>query len=327
MTLADKSNLIKSECKKLGFSDCGIVPAQELKEEKKFLQWWLEQGFHGEMKYLERNLDKRTNPALLVPGAKSVVVALLNYYPKQKPRLEHYKISKYALFTDYHYVIKQKLRKLHQIIEQKIQPTSGRAFTDSAPLLEQALAVRAGLGWIGKNSLLLTKKGSYFFIGELVIDLELAYDIPFTKNFCGNCTSCIDACPTGAIIKPHTVDARRCISYLTIEKRGEFEQPVNLHGWIFGCDICQDACPWNKKAIASTTPEFEPKPEILSLTDKNLENLTKPEFKKIFKHTPVERTGYKGLIRNIKAQKFYPLYTEKSQNTRDSTANRNEKST
>ena len=310
MTLVEKSNFIKNECKKLGFSDCGIVPAQELREEKKFFQWWLEQGFNGEMKYLERNLDKRTNPALLVPGAKSVIVVLANYFPKQRPKTKHYKISKYAITSDYHYVIKEKLRKLLKIINEKIQPTNGRAFTDSAPLLEQALAVRAGLGWIGKNSLLITKKGSYFFIGELLIDLELAYDVPFTKNFCGNCTACIDACPTNAIIEPKVVDARRCISYLTIEKRGEFEQPVELSGWIFGCDICQEACPWNKKAIVTQIPEFTPKKEILELSDKTLESLTKPEFKKIFKHTPVERTGYKGIIRNIKAQKFYPIYNK-----------------
>ncbi len=314
MTLKEKSGLIKNQCQKLGFDSCGIVPAEELREEKKFLEFWLSQGFHGEMKYMERNLDKRTNPALLVPGAKSIIIGLINYYPATKLKLKHYKISKYAWGQDYHFVVKKRLWSLLRFINENIGPAHGRAFSDSAPVLEQALAVRAGLGWIGKNSLLITKKGSYFFIGELIIDIELAYDVPFTKNFCGNCTACIQACPTQAIIQPRVVDARKCISYLTIEKRGEFDQPVDLHGWVFGCDICQDVCPWNKKAIATKIPEFTPKKELTELTDEKLEKLTKQEFNKIFKNTPVERTGYKGLMRNIKAQQFYPLYPGQQSN-------------
>ncbi len=305
--LRRRTDLIKEKCRQLGFDDCGVVPAEELKSEEERFYKWLKAGFHGEMAYMERNIDKRLNPALLVPGAKSVIVALMNYYPAQKLDLKYYKISKYAWGQDYHGVIKRRLWQLLEFIDREIAPCSGRAFSDSAPLLEQALAVRAGLGWIGKNSLLITKKGSYFFLGELVVDMELAYDVPFTRNFCGTCSACIDACPVNAIVSPGTVDARKCISYLTIEKRGDFTEPVDLHGWVFGCDECQDSCPWNRKAVATTIPEFEPGRELAGLTDVQLESIDKSQFKKIFKGTPVERTRYEGLVRNIRAQRFYPV--------------------
>ncbi len=307
MTLSGKSEKIKQFCRQLGFDDCGIVKAAELSDQKRFLRQWLDNGFYGEMAYMTRNFDKRLNPALLVPGAKSVIVVLLNYFPVQNLKLRHYKISKYAYGQDYHLVIKKRLWQLLELINRQIEPARGRAFTDSAPLLEKALAVRAGLGWIGKNSLLLTRRGSFFFIGELVIDLELAYDTPYVKSHCGNCTACIDACPAGALVEPYVLDARKCISYLTIEKRGEFENPVKLDGWVFGCDVCQDVCPWNKKAIPTAIDEFSPKPDLAGLTDERLESLTKQEFKKVFKGTPVERAKYEGFMRNVKAQEFYPV--------------------
>ena len=252
------------------------------------------------MQYMARNMDKRLNPAQLVPGAQSIIVVLMDYLPAGGLNLKKYKISRYAWGQDYHYVIKKRLAKLLSLMQQEFGSVQGRAFTDSAPVLERFWAQQAGLGWIGKNSLLITKHGSYFFIGELIVDIELEYDSPFEKNFCGTCTRCIDACPTSAIIQPQVVDARRCISYLTIEYRGNFSGQTNLHGWVFGCDICQKVCPWNNRAKPTTIKEFQPSEHLQSLTDQRLENMTKPEFKKIFRHSPVERTGYKGLMRNVR---------------------------
>ena len=312
MTLREKSRLIKQWAHDLGFAACGITRVREIEEEREHLLQWLENNYHGTMSYMERNMDKRLNPAQLVPGARSIIVVLMDYLPAGSLSLNRYKISRYAWGKDYHYVIKQRLYQLLELMRGQWGQVHGRAFTDSAPVLERYWAQQAGLGWIGKNSLLLTKKGSYFFIGELIVDMELEYDQPWEMNFCGTCTRCLDACPTDAIVQPKVVDARRCLSYLTIEYRGDFSQETKLHGWVFGCDICQQVCPWNRHARPTQIKEFTPKPELLNLTDEQLEKLTKPEFKQIFRHTPVERTGYKGLMRNIKQnQKTAPNRTSK----------------
>ncbi len=300
MTLAEKSQKIKSWAKELGFAACGITRVREAREQRDHLLQWLEKNYNGRMQYMERNVDKRLNPAQLVPGARSIIVVLMDYLPAGQLNLKRYKISRYAWGKDYHYVIKQRLGQLLERMERGFGPVQGRAFTDSAPVLERFWAQQAGLGWIGKNSLLITRQGSYFFIGELIVDIELDYDQPFEKNFCGTCTRCLDACPTHAIVQPQVVDARKCISYLTIEYRGDFDQDTQLHGWVFGCDICQQVCPWNTKAPFTQHEEFYPSPQLKALTDSRLETLTRPEFKNIFRHTPVERTGYKGLMRNIR---------------------------
>ncbi len=299
MTLEEKSRQIKQWAKELGFSACGITAARPIDEEKENFRRWLQQNFHGEMKYMERNVDKRLNPQLLVPGARSIIVVLMNYFPQHRLNLKQYKISKYAWGKDYHFVIKKRLWQLLKLMQENFPPVNGRAFVDSAPVLERYWAVQAGLGWIGKNSLLITRQGSYFFIGELIVATELAYDRPFEKNYCGGCTRCIDACPTGAIVRPHIVDARRCLSYLTIEKRGEFSGPVDLHNWVFGCDVCQDVCPWNTKARFTNIEDFTPNDYLKSLTDVDIEKLSPQQFKKAFKNTPVERTKYQGFMRNV----------------------------
>ncbi len=300
MTKSEKSSQIKQWARELGFSACGITRVREASEQRDHLIRWLENNYNGRMEYMARNVDKRLNPAQLVPGARSIIVVLMDYLPAGRLSLRQYKISRYAWGTDYHYVIKKRLRQLLERMQHQWGQVQARAFTDSAPVLERYWAQQAGLGWIGKNSLLLTKQGSYFFIGELIVDIELEYDQPWEKNFCGTCTRCLDACPTHAIVQPRVVDARKCISYLTIEYRGDFSAETQLHGWVFGCDICQQVCPWNRHARPTAVEEFAPRPDLLSLTDKKLESLTKPEFNKIFRHTPVERTGYKGLMRNVR---------------------------
>ncbi len=300
MTLAEKSGKIKQWAKELGFAACGITRVREAQEQREHLLQWLENNYHGTMAYMARNVDKRLNPAQLVPGARSIIVVLMDYLPANDLNLQKYKISRYAWGMDYHFVIKKRLRQLLGRMQQQWGQVQGRAFTDSAPVLERFWAQQAGLGWIGKNSLLLTKKGSYFFIGELIVDIELEYDRPWEKNFCGTCTRCMDACPTGAIVQPQVVDARRCLSYLTIEYRGDFTDQTQLHGWVFGCDICQQVCPWNRHAQPTQIEELRPRPDLLNLTDEQLENLTKQEFKQIFRRTPVERTGFKGLVRNVR---------------------------
>ena len=299
MTPREKSEKIKQWAKELGFSACGITRVREATEEKEHLHKWLEQNYHGTMQYMERNVDKRLNPAQLVPGARSIIVVLMDYLPAEQLSLRKYKISRYAWGKDYHFVIKQRLGQLLELMQHEFGQAQGRAFTDSAPVLERYWAQQAGLGWIGKNSLLITKRGSYFFIGELIVDTELDYDQPWEKNFCGTCTKCIDACPTGAIVRPTVVDARKCISYQTIEYHGDFTQDINLHGWVFGCDICQQVCPWNRHAQETQISEFQPSEALKLLKDEQLEKITKPEFKHVFRHTPVERTGYKGLVRNV----------------------------
>jgi len=295
---------IKQKALDLGFLDCGIVPAGMLFEEQGHLQEWLEKGMHGEMGYMERNLDKRLDPGLLVENARTVIVVLQNYFT-QATQTDPVApvLSKYAYGTDYHFVIKDKLRQLLEFIRTEVGPCNGRPFVDSAPLLERAWARRAGLGWVGKHSNLISlANGSYFFIGELVIDIELPGDEPHeVRDHCGTCTRCIDACPTKAIVANRVVDARKCISYQTIELKGELDQ--NLKGRfenrVFGCDICQDVCPWNLKAKAHNEPAFNPPAGLLELTRDQWHQMEKPVFNHFFRHSAVKRTGFEGLRRNL----------------------------
>lgn len=294
---------IKKEALKLGFAACGIAKARFLGEEKEHVEQWLENGFHGEMKYMERNFAKRLSPGLMVDGAKSVISVLFNYYTNETQTDDSAPlISKYAYGKDYHYVVKEKLYRLFSFIQSKVSHAGGRAFVDSAPVLDKAWARLSGLGWIGKNSCLINPRfGSFVFIGELILDIELDYDVPFDKNYCGNCTGCIDACPTQAIVAPGVVDARKCISYLTIESKSkipeQFKGKMKNRG--FGCDICQDVCPWNRKALQHNHGELKPKPEFLSMKKEEWRVLLKEKYNRLFKKTPVERVGYDGLIHNI----------------------------
>ena len=295
------TNFIKSEAKRLGFLSCGISKAEFLEVEAPRLENWLNQNRNGEMSYMENHFDKRLDPTLLVPGAKSVVSLLLNYYPEHRQTSDTYKISKYAYGTDYHFIIKDKLKELLQAIQTEIGEIDGRAFVDSAPVLDKAWAAKSGLGWIGKNSNLLTKTvGSFYFIAELIIDLELEYDYAVTDH-CGSCTACIDACPTEAIVAPYVVDGSKCISYFTIELKDQL--PTEMKGkfddWAFGCDICQDVCPWNKFSKPHSEPLFNPHPDLLSLNKADWENITEETFRAVFKDSAVKRTKFSGLTRNI----------------------------
>jgi epoxyqueuosine reductase len=292
---------IKSEAKRLGFLSCGISKAGFLEQEAPRLENWLNKNQHGQMSYMENNFDKRLNPKLLVDDAKSVVSLLLNYYPAELLNQESYKISKYAYGQDYHFVIKEKLREFLFSIQSTIGEVSGRAFVDSAPILDKAWAAKSGLGWIGKNSNLLTQQvGSFYFIAELIIDLELDYDYA-TTDHCGTCTACIDACPTDAIVAPYIVDGSKCISYFTIELKENI--PTEMKGkfddWVFGCDICQDICPWNKFSKPHDEPLFSPNPELLSMSKKDWEEITEETFKVVFKNSALKRTKFEGLKRNI----------------------------
>jgi len=295
------TQLIKAESKRLGFLSCGISKAGFLEEEAPRLESWLNANQHGEMKYMENHFDKRLNPTLLVDDAKSVISLLLNYYPSESQNSESYKISKYAYGQDYHFVIKKKLKELLNTIQTEIGEVSGRAFVDSAPFLDKAWAAKSGLGWIGKNSNLLTQQvGSFYFIAELVVDLDLDYDHA-TTDHCGTCTACLDACPTEAIVAPYVVDGSKCISYFTIELKENI--PMDMKGkmddWMFGCDVCQDVCPWNKFSKAHNEPLFNPNPELLSFTKKDWEEITTDVFQKVFKNSAVKRTKLEGLTRNI----------------------------
>ncbi len=300
---ASYSQLIKDEAKKLGFMFCGIAKAEFLEEEAPRLEKWLNNNMHGEMQYMENHFDKRLDPRLLVDGAKSVVSLALNYYT-DNTQIDPLapKISKYAYGIDYHTVIKEKLKQLLHIINEKIGEVGGRAFVDSAPVLDKAWAQKSGMGWIGKNSNLINKQsGSFFFLAELIIDLELEYDIEPTADHCGTCTRCIDACPTEAIVGPYVVDGSKCISYLTIELKNEIPQEFKgkMDNWMFGCDICQDVCPWNKFSVLHSEPSFQPHPELLGLNSKDLEDITEEVFQKVFKNSAVKRTKFNGFKRNI----------------------------
>lgn len=297
----DYTQLIKTEAKRLGFLSCGISKAEFLEEEAPRLEKWLQEGRHGEMLYMENYFDKRLDPTKLVDGARSVISLLLNYYPEVKQDEGSYKISKYAYGQDYHHVIKSKLRQLYEFINDEIGEVNGRAFVDSAPVLDKAWAAKSGLGWIGKHSNLLTQQlGSFYFIAELIVDLELEYDHPVTDH-CGTCTACMDACPTDAITEPYMVDGSKCISYFTIELKNEIPGDVKgqFEDWIFGCDICQDVCPWNRFSRPHREPLFHPHPELLSMTKKDWEDITEEVFKKVFKRSAVKRTGFSGLKRNV----------------------------
>jgi len=293
---------IKTEAKRLGFLSCGISKAEFLEAEAPRLETWLNQNGHGEMKYMENHFDKRLDPTKLVEDSKSVISLLLNYYPSEEQQDKTApKISKYAYGTDYHFVIKDKLKSLLQFIQDEIGEVSGRAFVDSAPVLDKAWAAKSGLGWIGKHSNLLTQQvGSFYFIAELIVDLELDYDTP-TTDHCGSCTACIDACPTQAIVDPYIVDGSKCISYFTIELKEQL--PNSMKGqfddWMFGCDVCQDVCPWNKFSKPHREPLFNPHPELLEMTKKDWEEITEDTFKKVFQKSAVKRTKFSGLKRNI----------------------------
>ena len=298
---AKHTALIKAEAKRLGFMSCGISKAEFLKEEAPRLEAWLNKNMNGEMSYMENHFDKRLDPTKLVPDSKSVISLLLNYYPEETQNADSYKISKYAYGTDYHFVIKDKLKSLLHFIEEKIGEVHGRAFVDSAPVLDKAWAAKSGLGWIGKNSNLLTKQvGSFYFIAELIVDLDLEYDRAVTDH-CGSCTACIDACPTQAIVDPYVVDGSKCISYFTIELKNEIPTYAQdkMDDWMFGCDVCQDVCPWNRFSKPHNEPLFNPNPDMLSKSKKEWEELTQEVFSEIFKKSPVKRTKFSGLKRNI----------------------------
>ncbi|WP_298392888.1 tRNA epoxyqueuosine(34) reductase QueG [Flavobacterium sp.] len=295
------SKFIKAESKRLGFLSCGISKAEFLEEEAPRLESWLKQNLNGEMSYMENHFDKRLNPKLLVDDSKSVISLLLNYFPSEEQNADSYKISKYAYGQDYHFVIKEKLQELLFSIQSEIGVVNGRAFVDSAPVLDKAWAAKSGLGWIGKNSNLITQRvGSFYFIAELIIDLDLEYDTP-TTDHCGTCTACIDSCPTEAIVSPYIVDGSKCISYYTIELKDNL--PVEMKGkfndWAFGCDVCQDVCPWNRFSKPHNEPLFNPNKELLSFSKKDWEEITNDTFNKVFKNSAVKRTKFEGFKRNI----------------------------
>lgn len=302
---AKHTTFIKAEAVRLGFLSCGISKAGFLEEEAPRLENWLQQNMHGEMQYMENYFDKRLDPTKLVEGSKSVISLLLNYYPSETQREDSYKISKYAYGTDYHFVIKDKLKEFLHSIQEEIGDVHGRAFVDSAPVLDKAWAAKSGLGWIGKHSNLLSKKaGSFYFIAELIIDLDLEYDTPVTDH-CGSCTACIDACPTQAIVQPYVVDGSKCISYFTIELKNEMPAFAKAHldDWMFGCDVCQDVCPWNRFSQSHSEPLFNPHPDLLQNSKQDWEEITQEVFAEIFKKSAVKRTKFAGLKRNIQALK------------------------
>jgi len=294
---------IKAEAKRLGFMSCGISKAEFLEEEAPRLEKWLDQNMHGQMRYMENHFDKRLDPTKLVDGSKSVISLLLNYFPSEAQKdAEAPKISKYAYGQDYHQVIKAKLKQLMEFVIENIGEVQGRAFVDSAPVLDKAWAAKSGLGWVGKNSNLLTRQvGSFYFIAELIVDIELEYDTPVTDH-CGTCTACIDACPTEAIVAPYVVDGSKCISYFTIELKEEIPNDYKgqFDNWMFGCDVCQDVCPWNRFSKPHNEPLFNPKPELLDMTKKDWEEITQEVFSKVFQKSAVKRTKFSGLTRNIR---------------------------
>ena len=300
---AQHTFLVKSEARRLGFDYCGISRAEFLEEEAPRLERWLANNMQGRMSYMENHFDKRLDPRLLVPGAKSVISMLLNYYPSETQQdATAPKISKYAYGTDYHSVIKDKLQQLLQFIKENIGEVGGRAFVDSAPVMDKAWAKKSGLGWIGKHSNLINKQsGSFFFIAELIVDLELEYDGPI-RDYCGTCTRCIDACPTQAIVQPQVVDGSKCISYFTIELKENIPDAVKgkMDNWMFGCDVCQDVCPWNRFSRPHAEPAFNADPELLQMTRKDWEEITEDTFRRVFRHSAVKRTKFSGLKRNIR---------------------------
>lgn len=295
------TDLIKSEAIRLGFISCGISKADFLETEATTLEQWLKKGMHGKMSYMENHYDKRLDPRLLVDGALSVISLLLNYYPPEQQQESSYKIAKYAYGKDYHFVIKNKLQKLMSFIQTEVGDISGRAFVDSGPVLEKAWASKSGLGWVGKNGNLISKKtGSFFFIAELILDIKLDYDTP-TTNHCGSCTACLDACPTQAIVAPQVVDGSKCVSYFTIELKEAIpsEMKNKFEDWVFGCDICQDVCPWNRFSIPHKEKDLTINPALKTMNKNDWEEITDSVFKEVFRDSPLQRTKWKGLKRNI----------------------------
>jgi len=303
-SLEKHTRFIKQTATRLGFEYCGITKAKRLDDDAERLEQWLNSNMHGTMKYMENHFDLRVNPALLVPGAKSVITLLKNYFPKKQQEENALKISKYAFGKDYHDVIRSQMKIFLQLIKDEIGEVNGRGFVDSAPVLERSWAQRSGVGWIGKNGNLITKQGgSFFFIATLITDLELVYDDPFAKDFCGSCTKCIDVCPTEAILPNKVVNGSKCISYFTIELKDSIipgEMKGKFDDWAFGCDICQDVCPWNRFSKETEEPNFTPLPELLNLTTKEWEAMTEETFKKLFKDSAINRTRWKGMQRNIR---------------------------
>lgn len=297
----DYSALIKTKAAELGFLSCGFSCAEFLEAEAPRLESWLKNNYQGEMSYMNNHFDMRLDPRLLVPGAKTVISLLLNYFPEKTQVSDSFKVSKYAYGTDYHFVIRDKLKELLRFMRAEIGEINGRAFVDSAPVLDKAWAAKSGLGWIGKNSNLITKSvGSFYFIAELIVDLELPPDAPVTDH-CGSCTACLDACPTQAIVAPYVVDGSKCISYFTIELKANLpiSEEVNLDQWAFGCDVCQDVCPWNKFSKPHNEPLFTPNAKLLEMSKKEWLELTEETFYEIFRKSPLERPGYAGLKRNL----------------------------
>ena len=306
----------------LGFDFCGIAKVQKLDDDAHRLEQWLNKGMHGSMKYMENYFELRVDPRRLVPGARSVITLLINYFPSEKQNKNSPKISTYAYGKDYHDVIKNKLQNLLKILREKIGEVNGRGFVDSAPVLERSWAQRSGLGWIGKNGNLITKKsGSFYFIATLITDLELEYDDPFAKDYCGSCTKCIDSCPTDAILPNKVVDGSKCISYFTIELK-EMMIPSEMNGkfdnWMFGCDTCQDVCPWNRFSKGTEETAFTPIREVLNFSLHDWEELTEESFKRIFRDSPIRRSKFYGIKRNLKFlsamnpgdQKFQPTLND-----------------
>ena len=294
---------IKNKTKDLGFFFCGISKAEFLEDEAIHLESWLKRNYHGKMGYMENHFDKRLDPRLLVDDAKSVVTVLLNYFPEDTQLdSEAPKLSKYAYGEDYHFVIKDKLNELVAYIQKEIGEVAGRVFVDSAPVMDKAWAKRSGAGWMGKNTNIIhPKQGSFFFIAELILDLELEPDGPI-KDYCGTCTKCIDECPTDAIVEPYVVDGSKCISYLTIELKDAIlpnEYKGKMDNWMFGCDICQDVCPWNRFSKPHTESRFKPHDNLLHLTKNDWKDLTQEVFGDLFKNSAVKRTKFDGLKRNI----------------------------
>jgi epoxyqueuosine reductase len=302
--LKNNTLFIKQTAQRLGFDYCGIAKAELLSDDARRLEQWLTKGMNGTMDYMANHFDLRIDPTKLLPGAKSVITLLKNYYPSEKQAMDSPKISKYAYGKDYHEVIRKQLKAFLQDINQEIGAVEGRGFVDSAPVLERSWAIKSGLGWIGKNGNLINKQqGSFFFISTLIVDLELNYDDAYAKDFCGSCTKCIDYCPTEAILPNKVVDGSKCISYFTIELKEQLI-PNNMHGkfdnWMFGCDTCQDVCPWNRFSKPHTEEAFTPLNEVLTYKTSDWQMLTEESFKEIFRHSPIKRTKYAGIKRNLK---------------------------
>lgn len=302
--LSQHTQQIKQFSQQLGFSYCGIARARKLEADARRLENWLQQGMQGSMQYMENHFDMRVDPTLLVPEARSVITLLFNYFPEETPPEGKPKIARYAWGQDYHEVIRKKLNRLLLLVREHIGEVQGRGFVDSAPVLERSWAQRSGLGWVGKNGNLIHKKaGSYFFIATLITDLELEYDDPFARDYCGTCTRCIDACPTEAILPNRVVDGSRCISYFTIELKDQLipdQFAGKFDDWMFGCDTCQEVCPWNRFAEPHQEIAFKPIPQILEFGRNQWEALTEESFKEVFRHSPLKRTKFSGIRRNLK---------------------------